>query len=205
MKESGIEDIWAEIYQLSCSAHEEADERMIAHIHFTNAAIGCQRIVVHATDILCMYLFGGLPLSELWIEKKEQFMVVHTLIRSLCEHTQRSDLATTDCLLISYVLTGCDTVIRKRNAANCALKMICCLPHVSEFGRENTGMDIRKVHIDKAREFFVALYEREGFKSLDVLRDHLWSSGKGDLKSLQPIDYTCSVTCIRCPYRKELV
>ena len=130
---------------------------MIAHTHLTIAAFGCKRVVVHATYILCMYHFGRLPLSNLMTKKKEQFLVVHTLIRSLCEHTQHSDLATLDCLLISYVLTGCDTVTGKRNAAHCALKMVCCLPHVSEFGRENTGMDIKKVQIDEACEFFVAL------------------------------------------------
>ena len=51
--------------------------------------------------------------------------------------------------------------------------MVCCFPRISEVGRENTGMDIRKVNIDEARDFFVALYEREGFKSLDLLRAHL--------------------------------
>ena len=43
-------------------------------------------------------------------------------------------------------------------------------------------MDIRKVHIDEARDFFVALNGREGFKSLDVLRAHLWSSGKANIR-----------------------
>ena len=152
------------IDQLSCYAHEEADTRLMAHIHFTIAAFGCQRVFVHATEtdviMLCMYHFCRLPLSELWIEKKEQFLPVHTLIQTLCEHTQRSGLATSDCLLICYVLTGCDTVSYpyrrgKRNAAHCALKMVCCFPHLSEFGRENTGMIIRKVHIDEARDFFV--------------------------------------------------
>ena len=66
--------------------------------------------------------------------------------------------------------------------------MVCCFPHISEFGKENTGMDIRKVHIDEAREFFVALYEREGFKSLDMLRAHIWSSGKGDIRSIPPTE-----------------
>ena len=49
-------------------------------------------------------------------------------------------------------------------------------------------MNINKAHIDEARDFFVALYGREGFKSLDVLRAHLWSSGKGDLRSLPPTE-----------------
>ena len=70
--------------------------------------------------------FCRIPLSELWIEKKEQFLPVHTLTRKLCEHTQRLGLATSDCLLTCYVLTGCDTVSYpyrrgKRNAAHCAL------------------------------------------------------------------------------------
>ena len=79
---------------------------MIAHIHFTIAAFGCQRVVVHATDIMCMCHFGRLPLSELWIEKKEQVLVVHTLIRSLCEHTQGSDLATPEVSSIMRELDG---------------------------------------------------------------------------------------------------
>ena len=35
----------SKIGQLSCSSHEEADTRMIAHIHFSIAAFGCQRVV----------------------------------------------------------------------------------------------------------------------------------------------------------------
>ena len=178
---------------------------MIAHIHFTNTAIGCQRVVVHATDIMCMYHFVRLPLSELWIEKKEQFLVVNTLIRSLCEHTQSSDLATPDYLLISYVLTGCDAVIGKRNAACRALKMVCCFPHVSEFGKESNGMDIRKVHIDEACEFFVALYGREGFKSLDVIRAHLWSSGKGDIATTNRLHVFCALYPLSLYKRAHLV
>ena len=123
---------------------------------------------------------------------------------SLCEHTQRSHLATSDCLLLSYVLTGCDTVSYpyrrgKRIAALSALKMVGCFPHVSEFGRE--GMDIRNVHIDEAREFFVALYGREGFKYLDVLRAHLWSSGKGDLRSLPPTEDAFKLHVSRALYQ----
>ena len=50
------------INQLSCYAHEEVDTRMIAHIQFTIAAFGCQRVIVHATDtdmiMLSMYHFS---------------------------------------------------------------------------------------------------------------------------------------------------
>ena len=203
----------SEIDQLSCSSHEEADTRMIAHIHFTIAAFGCQRVVVHATDtdviMLCLYHFCRLPLTEMWIEKNAKFLSIHTLIRSFCEHTQRSDLATSDCLLLCYVLTGCDTVSYpyrrgKRTAAHCALKRVGCFPHVSEFGKENSGMDIRKVHIDEARDFFVALYGREGFKSLDVLRAHFWSSGKGDLRSLPPTEDAFRLHVARALYQLSL-
>ena len=168
---------------------------------------------MHATDtdviMLCMYHFCRLPLSEMWIEKNAQFLPVHTLIGSLCEHTQRSHLATSDSLLFCYVQTGCDTVRYpyrhgKRIAAHCALKMVGCFPHVLEFGREGNSMDIRKVHIDEAREFFVALYGREGFKSLDVLRAHLWSSGKGDLRSLPPTEDAFKLHVSRALYQLSL-
>ena len=206
------------IDQLSCYTHEEAYTRMIAHIHFTIAAFGCQRVVVHATDtgviMMCMYHFCKLPLSELWNEKKEQFLPVHTLSRALCEHTQRSGLATSDWLLVCYVLTGCDTVSYpyrrgKLNAANCALKMVCCFPHFSTFGRENTGMIIRKVRIDKERDFFFTLYGREGFKSLDLLRAHIWSSGhsssgKGNIRSLPPTEDAFKLHMFRALYQLSL-
>ena len=69
------------IDQLSCYAHKEADARMIAHIHFTIADFGCQRVIWHATDtdaiMLCMYHFCRLLLSELWIEKKFFYMFTH--------------------------------------------------------------------------------------------------------------------------------
>ena len=44
---------------------------------------------------------------------------------------------------------------------------------MSVLGNENLGMVITDTIIDEAHEFFVCLYEREEFKSLDVLRVHL--------------------------------
>ena len=79
--------------------------------------------------------------------------------------------------------------------------MVGCFAHVSEFGREGNSMDIRKVHKDEAREFFIALYGREGFKSLDVLRAHLWSSGKGDLRSLPPMEDAFKLHASRALYQ----
>ena len=94
--------------------------------------------------------------------------------------------------------------VTRTTAAHCALKMVGCFPHVSEFGKENSGMDIRKVHIDEARDLFVALYGREGFKYLDVLRAHLWSSGKGDLRSLPPTEDAFRLHVSRALYQLSL-
>ena len=65
-------------------------------------------------------------------------------------------------------------------------------------------MDIRKVHIDEARDFFVALNGREGFKSLGVLRAHLWSSGKGDIRSLSPTEDAFKLHMFRALYQLSL-
>ena len=65
-------------------------------------------------------------------------------------------------------------------------------------------MGVRKVHIDEARDFFVALYEREGFKPLDVLRAHLWSSGKGEIRSLPPTEDAFKLYVFRALYQLSL-
>ena len=68
------------------------------------------------------------------------------------------------------------------------LHIVRRFPNVSKLGLENNSMNINKAHIDEALDFFVALYSREGFRSLDVLRAHLWSSGKGHFRSLPPTE-----------------
>ena len=65
-------------------------------------------------------------------------------------------------------------------------------------------MNIRKVHIDEARDFFVTLHGREGFKSLDLLHAHLWSSGKGDIRLLPPTEDVFKPHVFRALYQLSL-
>ena len=47
--------------ELSCSLHEEADTRIMAHLCYSVEQLSCTRAVVHATDtdiiIFCMYYY----------------------------------------------------------------------------------------------------------------------------------------------------
>ena len=58
-------------------------------------------------------------------------------------------------------------------------------------------MIIRKVH-------FVTLYGIEGSRSLDLLRAHLWSSGKGDIRSLPPTEDAFNLHMFRALYQLSL-
>lgn len=198
---------------LSCSAHEEADTRIVAHIYFSLTAFSCERVVVQATDtdviMLCMYHYCKIGLPEMWIEKNNCFIPIHTLTESLSERTERSALATMDTMLSCYVLSGCDTVSYpfrrgKRHAAQCALKMVGRFPNIAAFGNENHDMSITEATISEAREFFVCLYGRQEFQSLDVLRAHLWSSGKSDLRSLPPTEDAFRLHVERALYQLAL-
>ena len=58
--------------ELSCSLHEEADTRIMAHLWYSVEQLGCTRAVVHATDIdiiiLSMSYYCCLAsLQELWV------------------------------------------------------------------------------------------------------------------------------------------
>ena len=202
-----------ELHVLSCSTHEEADTRMIAHIYISSVMFDCKRVVVQCEDtdvvMLCMYHLCRLNIDELWVEKRNAFVPVHALVTTLSNYTNRSPLATTSTILACFVLSGCDTVSYpfrrgKRQAAKSALKMIGRFPNISSYGNESYNMVMTDAVLGEAREFFVDLYGRQEFTSLDVLRAHLWSSHEGDLRSLPPTEDAFRQHVLRALYQLAL-
>ncbi|KAG1666461.1 hypothetical protein GQR58_018881 [Nymphon striatum] len=101
-----------DVDELYCPNHEEADTRIFAHI----ASCDDNNVfVIQATDtdiiVLAMYHFPRLPnVVELWVEKNDLFLSIHDLVNELAKAVGKDVLALTDTLLISYILSGCDSV-----------------------------------------------------------------------------------------------
>ncbi|KAG1691210.1 hypothetical protein GQR58_007482 [Nymphon striatum] len=134
-----------------------------------------------ATDtdiiVLAMYHFPRLPnVVELWVEKNDLFLSIHDLVNESAKAVGKDVLALTDTLLISYILSGCDSVSYpfKRALSNCI--------------RHESGPAAHDQVITEARSFFCDLYGKPGYLSLDKLRAHLFASRKLDLRSLPPTE-----------------
>ncbi|KAG1649605.1 hypothetical protein GQR58_028853 [Nymphon striatum] len=152
-----------DVDELYCPNHEEADTRIFAHI----ASCDDNNVfVIQATDtdiiVLAMYHFPRLPnVVELWVEKNDLFSSIHDLVTELAKAVGKDVLALTDTLLISYILSSCDSVSYP-------------------FKRDQV--------ITEARSFLCDLYGKPGYLSLDKLSAHLLASSKLDLRSLPPTE-----------------
>ena len=116
-RESGLSNATVStLDELSCSLHEEADTRIMAHLLYSVEQLGCTRAVVHATDtdiiILSMYYYCCLAsLQELWVQTKpDRFLPIHVLVASLSGKYMKHQEELTATLLCVYVLSGCNTV-----------------------------------------------------------------------------------------------
>ena len=98
--------------ELSCSLHEEADTRIMAHLWYSVEQLGCTRAVVHATDtdiiILSKYYYCCLAsLQELWVQTKpDRFLPIHELVASLSGKYKKQQEELTAILLCFCVLSG---------------------------------------------------------------------------------------------------
>ena len=123
-----------DIADLSCSKHEEADTRIMAHLAYCLKVCGHERAVIYATDtditLLSMYYLVFLSeLKELWIQRDDRYIPLHALVKSLCDNSVKDPRELSATLLSTYVLSGCDTVSYpygrgKGRAAKLALNMI---------------------------------------------------------------------------------
>lgn len=139
------------------------------------------RMVVAATDTdvinLCMYYYCFLPtLAEIWVEKPTVYLPIHDIVNELALKCDTNPSALVKTLLSAYVLSGCDSTSYpykrgKRTAALTALHLIGKLPNLGNVGSDN--LELTEAVVSEARVFFVKLYGRENFQSLDTLRQHL--------------------------------
>ncbi|KAG1686688.1 Cleavage stimulation factor subunit 3 [Nymphon striatum] len=183
------------LMKLYCPNHEEADTRIFAHI----ASCDDNNVfVIQATDtdiiFLAMYHFPRLPnVVELWVEKNDLFLSIHDLVNELAKAVGKDGLALTDTLLISYILSGCDSVSYpfkrgKKRTVKVALEHVDKHPTLSNCIRHESGPSAHDQVITEARSFFCDLYGKPGYLSLDKLRAHLFASSKLDLRSLPPTE-----------------
>ncbi|KAG1699858.1 hypothetical protein GQR58_005446 [Nymphon striatum] len=154
--------------------------------------------VIQATDtdiiVLAMYHFPRLPnVVELWVEKNDLFLSIHDLVNESAKAVGKDVLALTDTLLISYILSGCDSVSYpfkrgKKKTVKVALEHVDKHPALSNCIRHESGPSAHDQVITEARSFFYDLYGKPGYLSLDKLRAHLFVSRKLDLRSLPPTE-----------------
>ncbi|KAG1656970.1 hypothetical protein GQR58_023659 [Nymphon striatum] len=184
-----------DVDELYCPNHEEADTRIFAHI----ASCDDNKVfVIQATDtdiiFLAMYHFPRLPnVVELWVEKNDLFLSIHDLVNELAKAVGKDVLALTDTLLISYILSSCDSVCYpfkrgKKRTVKVALEHVDKHSTLSNCIRHKSGPSAHDQVITEARSFFCDLYGTPGYLSLDKLRAHLFPSRKLDLRSLPPTE-----------------
>ena len=61
-------------------------------------------------------------------------------------------------------------------------------PALLAFGDQGCSWEMPSTIIKKAQQYFVALYDQEGFESLDKLREHIFVATKSDLRVLPPTE-----------------
>ncbi|KAG1710412.1 hypothetical protein GQR58_002697 [Nymphon striatum] len=155
-------------------------------------------LVLGATDtdiiVLAMYHFPRLPnVVELWVKKNDLFLSIHDLVNESAKAVGKDVLALTDTLLISYILSGCDSVSYpfkrgKKRTVKVALEHVDKHPALSNCIRHESGFSAHDQVITEERSFFCDLYGKPGYLSLDKLRAHLFASSKLDLRSLPPTE-----------------
>ncbi|KAG1704021.1 hypothetical protein GQR58_004102 [Nymphon striatum] len=188
---------YTDVDELYCPIHEEADTRIFAHI----ASCDDNNVfVIQATDtdiiFLAMYHFPRLPnVVELWVEKNDLFLSIHDLVNELAKAVGKDVLALTDTLLISYILSGCDSVSYPfKRGKKRTVKVACRMQHVDKHQtlsnciRHESGPSAHDQVITEARSFFCDVYGKPGYLSLDKLRAPLFASSKLDLPSLPPTE-----------------
>ena len=192
---NGISNI---ISDLSCEKHEEADTRIFAHLAYCVSNLRQTRAVILATDtdiimLSCLHLFNLEELQEIWIQMTDKYIPIHNLVSSLAFKYDVTPKNLTSTLMVTYVLSGCDTVSYpyrrcKKRAAEIALGMIGKFPNILVFGDQHFSWDITPEIIEEARQYFVALYGHKSFISLDKLREYVFATTKSDIRVLPPTE-----------------
>jgi hypothetical protein len=150
------------------------------------------RAVIQATDtdiiMLAMYYLCTIEsLQEIWIQRNDQYLPIHTMVEMLSSKYEKEPLELAATLLATYVISGCDTVSYpfrrgKRKAAKVSLELVGSLPNLASFAKESTT--VTESVLKESRVFWVTLYGHPAFKSLNTLRQHMFQSSKSDLRSL---------------------
>ena len=192
-------DSKAELPELSCEKHEEADTRMFAHIAYSVRYQHHKRAIVVATDtdviMMCIYYITHLDgLQELWVKKMNISLPAHAIAEALARKYDVEAADLTSMLLSTYILSGCDTVSYlyrrgKRRAYKTAVDHLADLLPLCRYGDPEKSLDIQEDVVTAARQYMVSLYDRNGFGgNLDALRAHLFANIKGDMRCLPPTE-----------------
>jgi len=104
----------SKIPDMSCTDHEEADTRILAHISCVNQ-YRYQRAVIQATDtdifIMAIYYSVCIPgLKELRMQKGSRFIPCHIIANLLAEKFTLPVALVASALLCGHIMSGCDTV-----------------------------------------------------------------------------------------------
>ena len=112
-------------------------------------------------------------------------------------------------LLALYGISGCDTCSSpynkgKRMCASVALSLIGSIPNNARFGL-SAELLVSECVFTEARTFFALLYgKNHQFDTMAVLRQHVFASGRPDLRCLPPTEYASSLYIKHCLYQLTL-
>jgi len=104
----------SEIPDVSCTDHEEAGTRILAHISCVNQH-GYQRAVIQATNtdifIMAIYYSVCIPgLKELWMQKGFSYIPCHIIANLLAEKFTLPVTLAASALLCGHIMSGCNTI-----------------------------------------------------------------------------------------------
>jgi len=207
------QDAQTSLHSISCEEHEEADTRLIAHLSYCANSLGFKRAVVSCTDtdviMLCMYHFCFLPVDEVWIQKGDTYLPLHSVVMTLSEMYGKTPRDLVETLLALYVISGCDTCSSpynkgKRISASVALSLFRSIPNIAHFGL-GADISVSESVFTEARTFFTLLYgKNDQFDTMDMLRQHVFASGRPDLRYLPPTEDAFRLHIKRCLYQLAL-
>ena len=167
---------------------EEADVRVIAHIHEA-VSNSVEPVVVLSNDtdvvvLLLCYIFDfSMRLKECWIRvgtsEKTRFIPIHTLERKLGHRTCSA-------VMKAHILTGCD--VTSRTGTKTAAIKASPESYQRNFGEENNPSAEAFL---KAEEYLVRILDKNSpAKSFDELR-YLWHKNKNkSLSELPPTSHS---------------
>ena len=174
--------------ELAPCNHEESDTRVFLHCkHAYNQ--GYRRIIVIATDNVCISFMSYIPDSEIRIDygrgKHQRYITTHDIYTKFSNNRSKA-------LPFFHSFTGCDTTspfngIGKRTAWDTWNAFADVTPAFVEL--YNLPRDISNTGLSIILRFVVLMYRRTScLTDVNTARIHLFSSGNRQIENIPPTE-----------------